>query len=116
MSRNEKLQELCRKYLLMLRPIAEKFGLGDWIDDTIKANLNNKCNGTEEQVEMLARCVDDERIKRHDVPKLCNMSYRQFDSNEYFNNIKKLKHVGIYSKVSALLFADKIKKEQKQGL
>ena len=112
-TRNEALQRLCRDYLGRLRYVASKHGLLPQLNNLIAMNKRRECVGTEREVQMLSRMVDDERMKRHDVPKLCNMSYRQFDSNEYFNNIKRLKHVGIYSKVSALLFADKIKKKNK---
>lgn len=107
--RNNKLQELCRGYLLKLRPLAAKFGLGGFVDNTIKANLRNECAGTEEEVELLSRACDDERVSRTDVPKILGKSYRQAYEDDAFEKVKRLKHVGIYSKVSALL----LKKEQK---
>jgi hypothetical protein len=41
-------------------------------------------------------------------------SYRKSESDGVFDKIKKLRHVGIYSKVSALLFAAKQKKQNEQ--
>lgn len=58
---------------------------------------------------MLARCVDDERISRTDIPKLLGESYRKSENNGVFDRIKKLKRVGIYSKVSALIYKNKRK-------
>lgn len=106
-SENKKLQELCRHYLSKLRPIAQKFGLGGFMDEIINANLRNECEGTQEEVEMLSRCVDDERVSRGDIPKMLGKSYRECFENDDFANIKKLKRVGIYSKVSALLYGAK---------
>lgn len=104
MTRNEKLQHLCRLYLSMLRDTANELGLLPWLDKTVDDNLQNKCAGTEEQVEMLSRMCDDERLRRTDVPKILGKSYRQSFEDGDFEKIKTLKHVGIYSKVSALLF------------
>jgi len=107
MNKESKLQELCRDYLYKLRHIAKRHGLLTWVDNTINANKRGECVSTEDEVEMLARMVEDDRISRTDVPKLLGKSYRQcFDDND-FDNIKKFKHVGIYSKVSALLYKNK---------
>lgn len=106
MTRNEKLQSLCRHYLNNLRDVAKELGLLPWLDKTIDDNINNKCSGTEEQVEMLARMCDDERLKRTDVPKELGKSYRQSFEDGDFEKIKTLKHVGIYSKISTLLFKE----------
>lgn len=70
-------------------------------------NKRQECVGTEQEVQMLSRMVDDERIGRHEIPKLLGKSYRQCNDDGTFDNIKKLRHVGIYSKVSALLFKSK---------
>lgn len=104
--RNEKLQELCRGYLRQLRPVAERIGLGGFVDSLIQDNVDNRCKGTEQEALLLARACDDERVSRQDIPKILGKSYRKccedgdFDSSE----IIKLRHVGIYSKVSAILF------------
>lgn len=108
-SENKKLQELCRHYLSKLRPIAQKFGLGGFMDEIINANLRNECEGTQEEVEMLSRCVDDERVSRTDVPKILGKSYRQSNDDGDFERIKKLKYQGIYSKVSTLLYKNRKK-------
>jgi hypothetical protein len=106
--RNETLQALCRDYLLRLRYMAKKHGID--VDSIIRANRRNACEATRKEVEMLARCVDDERISRTDIPKLLGESYRQSESGGVFGKIKKLKRVGIYSKISALLYKNKITK------
>ena len=103
--RNETLQALCRDYLGKLRYMAKKHGID--VDSIIRANKRNECEATKKEVEMLARCVDDERISRTDIPKLLGESYRQVESDGVFGKIKKLRRVGIYSKVSALLFKSK---------
>jgi hypothetical protein len=54
-------------------------------------------------VELLSRAVDDERLSRSEVPQVVAKSYRQASEDGDFERIKKLKHQGIYSKVSALL-------------
>ena len=108
--RNETLQALCRDYLLRLRYMAKKHGID--VDSIIRANRRSECEATQKEVEMLARCVDDERISRTDIPKLLGESYREVESDGVFDKIKKLRHVGIYSKVSALLFAAKQKKTE----
>ena len=100
---DDTLQELCRGYLARLRYMAEKHGLGWWVDDTIKDNKNGKCKSTQKEVEMLARLCDDERVGRKDIPELLGKSYRQCVDDGTFDRIKTLPHVGIYSKVSALL-------------
>lgn len=107
--RNNKLQELCRGYLLKLRPLAEKFGLGSWVDMTIALNKANKCRGTEEEVELLSRACDDERVSRTDVPKILGKSYRQSFEDNDFEKVKTLRHVGIYSKIGALLLGSELK-------
>jgi len=103
--RNETLQALCRDYLGKLRYMAKKHGID--VDSIIRANKRKECEATNKEVEMLARCVDDERVSRTDVPKILGKSYRQCNEDGDFDQIKKLKHQGIYSKVSALLFKNK---------
>lgn len=108
--RNETLQALCRDYLMRLRHMGKKHGID--VDAIIRANKRRECVGTEREVQMLGRMVDDERLSRTDIPKVLGKSYRQANEDGDFEQIKKLKHVGIYSKVSALLFAAKQKKEK----
>ena len=104
MTRNETLQSLCRGYLAKLRNTAGELGLLPWLNKTIEDSEAEKCEATDEQVEMLARMCDDERVSRSDVPKLLGKSYRKSFEDGDFENIKTLKHVGIYSKVKTLLF------------
>ena len=80
------------------------------VDSIIKLNKHGECSATNKEVEMLSRCVDDERISRTDIPKLLGESYRKSESNGVFGKIKKLRHVGFYSKVSALLYKNKTTK------
>lgn len=108
--RNETLQALCRDYLGKLRYMAKKHGID--VDGIIRANRRKECSATEYECHMLSRMVDDERVSRSDIPKLLGKSYRQSNEDGDFEHIKKLKHQGIYSKVSALLFAAKQKKEK----
>lgn len=104
------LQEICRGYLSRLSKLAERHGLGTWLHAIIEQNKQNECTGTEEEVQMLSRMVDDERIARIDVPKILEKSYRQCVEDEDFENIKHLPYVGIYSKVDTLLYKEKKKK------
>lgn len=106
-SRNETLQRLCRDYLGRLRYVASKHGLLPQLNNLIAMNKRRECVGTEREVQMLSRMVDDERISRTDIPKLLGESYRQSESRGVFDKIKKLRHVGIYSKVSALIYKNK---------
>jgi len=108
--RNETLQALCRDYLGRLRYMGKKHGID--VDSIIRANKRKECSGTEYECQMLARMCDDERVSRTDVPKILGKSYRQTNEDLDFEQIKKLKYQGIYSKVSALLFAAKQKKEK----
>ena len=103
--RNETLQALCRDYLGRLRYMGKKHGID--VDSIIRANKRKECSGTEYECQMLARMCDDERVSRTDIPKILGKSYRQSNEDEDFEHIKKLKHQGIYSKVSALLFKSK---------
>ena len=100
--RNETLQALCRDYLGKLRYMGKKHGID--VDSIIRANKRKECVGTEREVQMLSRMVDDERLSRTEVPQAIGKSYRQANEDGDFDRIKKLKHQGIYSKVSALLY------------
>lgn len=101
MNRDDNLQTLCRKYLARLRNTAKELGLLWWVDSKIDENLKDRCSGTEEQVEMLSRMCDDERVSRKDIPKMLGKSYRRCNEDGDFEKVKTLKHQGIYSKVSA---------------
>ena len=106
------LQKICREYLSQLKGKAEKFGLSPWLQDIIEQNKRNECVATEDEVEMLSRILDEERVERKDIPKILGKSYRQCINDEDFDKIKKLKYVGIYSKISVLLY--KLKKYGKK--
>lgn len=110
---NEFLQAMCRDYLLRLRHMAMRHGLGRWLDTVVSENARGECAATEDEVSALSRLCDDERLLRTDVPKLLGKSYRQSNDDGDFDNIKKLRHVGIYSKVSALLYKSKIEQDGK---
>jgi hypothetical protein len=85
--------------------MAKKHGID--VDSIIRANKRKECEATNKEVEMLSRCVNDERVSRTDIPKILGKSYRQSNEDGDFERIKKLKYQGIYSKVSALLFKSK---------
>lgn len=104
--RNETLQSLCRDYLGKLRYIGKKHGID--VDGLIRLNRQKKCEATQREVELLSRAVDDERISRTDIPKILGKSYRQSNEDGDFEKVKKLKHQGIYSKVSAILLGKEL--------
>ena len=87
--------------------MAKKHGID--VDSIIRANKRKECSGTEYECQMLARMCDDERVSRTDIPKILGKSYRQSNEDGDFDRIKKLKHQGIYSKVSALLYKSRKK-------
>lgn len=98
------MQRIARQYLLSLKPIAEKYGLFSWLKDIIDANKRGECSATKEETQALARLCDDERVTRQEVPKLLDCSYRNCVDNEVFEQLPTLKRVGIYDKISVLLF------------
>jgi hypothetical protein len=93
--------------------MAKKHGID--VDSIIRANRKGECSGTEHEVQMLSRMVDDERISRTDIPKILDKSYRQCFDDGDFDKIKKFTRLGIYSKVSTLLYADKIKNKKRNN-
>lgn len=105
--RNETLQTLCRNYLRRLRHIGMRYGVD--VDGLIEQNRRNECESTRKEVEMLARMVDDERIERSDIPETLGKSYRKCVEDGDFDRIKKLKRIGIYSKISVLLYKNQKK-------
>ena len=102
-AQNIALQTMCRYYLTKLKGIASKYGIDWFVDDLIEKNKRKECQGTEQEVALLARAVDDERIKRIDVPKILDKSYRKCVEDEDFEQIETLPKLGIYSKISAIL-------------
>lgn len=113
MKRNESLQAICRKYLKRLQYMADKHGLGMWVRDMIRENRRGKCEATKNEVQMLARMVDDERVSRKDIPRIVGKSYRQCVEENIFERLDTLKHQGIYSRLSAMLFKEKGVKRNK---
>lgn len=107
---NDRLQALCRSYLKRLRYMAKKHGLSMWLNAIIVANRRNECEATEKEVMMLSRLVDDERVERKEIPKMLDKSYRQCCDDGVFDKIKRLPRVGIYSKLSVLMFNSKKRK------
>lgn len=105
--RSDALQALCRSLLLRLRPLASGRGLGECVDSLVSANVRGECAATEDEVELLARAADDERLSRKEVPSVVGKSYRQCVESSLFERIRTLKRVGIYSKVSAILNREK---------
>lgn len=104
--RNETLQALCRDYLGKLRYMGKKHGID--VDGLIAMNRRKECSATKHEVEMLSRCVDDERVSRTEVPKILGKSYRQANEDGDFDRIKRLRHQGIFSKVSAILLGKEL--------
>ena len=102
--RNDELQRITRHYLESLKSLASKFGLGKWVQDVIEENKRGECSATIDETQALARLCDDERVARQEVPKLLGKSYRHCVENEIFERLKKLRHVGVYDKISVLLF------------
>lgn len=115
MTTTEVLQSLFRQYAMSLMSLAEKHGIGGWLKDIVAKNKDGKCEATEAEVEALSRLVDDERVARADIPKMLGKSYRQCFDDDDFDNIKKLKRVGLYSKVNALLYACKLRNKEENG-
>ena len=104
MSKKKELQRICREYLSKLKGMAKRHGLGDVLANLIEANRREECVGTEREVQMLSRMVDDERVSRSEIPNLLGKSYCQCCEDGDFDKIERLKRVGIYSKVNALLW------------
>jgi len=104
--RNETLQALCRDYLTRLRYIGKKHGID--VDGLISMNRRKECSATRHEVELLSRACNDERISRNDIPKLMGKSYRHCEENGIFDRIKRLRHQGIFSKVSAILLGKEL--------
>ena len=83
--------------------MACKHGLGAWVDDTIALTKDSDCKPTEHEVNMLARMCDDERLKRESLPSFLGKAQRDCIEDGDYESVKKLRRVGIYSKVSAML-------------
>ena len=106
---NRCLRELCRGYLLKLRYLAKKNGLGSWLEGAIKDTSNPDCKPTQHEVELLSRAVNDERLRKDEVPAYLGKNSKTCFYDGDYDRIKKLPRQGIYSKVSTLLYASKKK-------
>jgi Trp operon repressor len=106
------LQEIFRSYIKVLKNKFDNETVSECINKLLCDNENGKCSATEEQVDMIAKLVDEDRMKREEIPQMFGKSYKQCVEGNIFNKIKTLPKVGIYSKVSALLLKDKLDKEQ----
>lgn len=104
-TRHKTLQGMCREYLGRARDLARKHGLAGIVDELIRSNQRGTCTATEDDVEAIARLVDEERVTRTDIPKMMGKSYRECFDHDDFDHIRKLPRVGIYSNVSARLYA-----------
>ena len=93
--------------------MADKHGLGTWVRDIIKENKRGTCEATKNEVLMLERMVDEERVERNDIPNIVGKSYRQCVEENVFDKIDTLKRQGIYSRLSALLFKENNSKKHK---
>lgn len=112
MSKNSLLQNLCREYLDKLRPFAEPVGLASFIDTTIRQNEEGTCVATKDQVDLLAKMCDDDRIRRDEIPKHAGISYRSCMLIDLFSKIRKFKNRGAYSKIDAMLFKEEQREER----
>lgn len=97
------MQKLARTYLGKLKFRADKFGLGGWVRDIIKANKRKECAATKSECLILARMVNEERIARKDIPLLFGISYRKAEESDLFARVEKLGASGTYSRVSAII-------------
>jgi ribosome assembly protein YihI (activator of Der GTPase) len=86
--------------------MAKKHGID--VDSIIRANKRKECEATKHEVELLSRACNDERLSRIDVAKTIGKSYRQAYEDGDFDRIKRLRHQGIFSKVSAILLGKEL--------
>lgn len=93
--------------------MADKHGLTSWINQAIKDTKRKDCEPTEKECAMLSRLVDDERLTRVEVPPILGKGYQDCFNDDDFYKIKKLKRVGIYSKVDTMLYAESLKRKTK---
>lgn len=89
--------------------MADKHGLTSWLNQAIKDTKRKDCSPTEKECAMLSRLVDDERLTRVEVPPILGKGYQDCFNDDDFDKIKKLKRVGIYSKVNTMLYAESLK-------
>lgn len=107
---NEIRQSLFRSMLERTRGMAKAAGLGEWVERTLSENKSGRCAATDEQVDMLSRMLDEERIDRRDVPRELGLSYRFCVENGVFERLRKLLHLGTYSRTDTAVMKNKLKK------
>lgn len=100
---------MCRSYLSALRPFAARHGLSEFLDFTIEMNEQKRCAATESEVELLSRAVDEERVSRVEIPEILGCSYRRCEESGLFDMVRKLRRVGIYSRISVLLLKEELR-------
>lgn len=106
------IQLLARKYLNKVIPLADKYRLRNYVLDLLNLNLKGECAATKEDVELLAKIVEDDCIKVKDIPKLLGVSYRHIVDNNI--KFKKLEDRGHISKVDVLLIKERLKDKLKK--
>lgn len=112
---SDNLQAIARKYLSRLRYMANKHGLGVWVDTTIADNRNGRCKATENEVRMLSRLCNDSNVKRTDVPKILEKSYRYCVETGVFERLKtNISNRATYDKVSVLMLGRRLSKKTKK--
>ena len=113
MTEHETLQQMARKYLKRLFKEAKKIGMGEQIDKLIKDNEQGRCVADKEQVDKLARILDEDRIKYYDIPEKLGMSKRKLEDDGLRKSIRKLDEQGQFSKTDTILLKEKMKGENK---
>lgn len=109
--RFETLQTIARTYLAKMKTLAKKHRLDGWLNEVINANKRGECVAPKQEVDVLARMVDEERIGRREIPDLIGISYRTMNDNDLYEKVRKLGHVGVYSKNDALLLKAEMENE-----
>lgn len=106
------LQKLARKYLHRVSVLADKYNLKNWVQQMLKSNIKGECIASKDDVELLAKIVEDDCIKVKDIPKLLGVSYRHIVDNNI--KFKKLEDRGHISKVDVLLIKERLKDKLKK--
>lgn len=110
MTEHDTLQLLARKYLFRLKKQAKKVGLEEDVDKLIKDNKNGLCIAEKDQVDLLSRAVEDDRIKYDDITHFVHYPFRKiYKENMIAKFIRKFKNRGQYSKVDAEILKNKLK-------
>lgn len=108
----ELMQTLTRKYLNRIMLMSDKYQIRSYVSDLIEKNLKGECISTKEDVELLAKIVDEDCIKVREIPKVLGVSYRYIIDNNI--KFKKLEDKGRISKVDVLLVKERLKDKLKK--